>query len=67
MSKLEIFNGTLEECEKRLNELEKTNYVAVVYVRSIMEQEPLFGPATTGFVPPKVIQWQMMFHILEGK
>ena len=62
MSKLEVFDGTLEECQARINKLEETQFVFVVNARSIMEEETQFGSGT-GFIPPKVMQWQIMLQL----
>jgi len=63
MSVLKIINGTLEECEKEIIELEDAfqSFVNVVHARPVIEESALLGSGT-GFSLPKVKQWQMLLQ-----
>jgi hypothetical protein len=61
MSELCIINGTLEECQKEVNERERDYHVFVANARSVLEESPLLGSGT-GFQPPKVKVWQMLLQ-----
>lgn len=62
MSQLTIINGSLNECEIQINEMETEGWVvSVVNARSVIEESSQLGSGT-GFRPPKVKYWQMLLQ-----
>lgn len=62
MSNLRVIVGSLDECEKKINDLEENGYIVnVVKARSLMETEHTFGSGT-GHRLPQVKMWQMLLQ-----